>query len=151
MAINETIDLGFFPSVSNQTAKSTSTSAMLPFLTANLSNSSVNHFKMSYTILPNSSIAATNCFPSDRWVFLQDVGGAIRGAQYSLFASRWNTTSQELNFTPAKLDTALSASCVNLTDNLAIREGLKPGVYASKPYSILYKSKLLIVFLCRSP
>lgn len=70
----------------------------------------------SHKLLLNTSTAATSCIPGDRWIFVQDVTGAIGAAQFSSSASAWNSTLQQSNFTPAKVGTALSASCIILTD-----------------------------------
>lgn len=116
------LTLLFHTSFPEQAVPSNSTSSL-----------SANQFRMSHTILPNTSIAATSCIPGDRWVFLQDVTGAIRGAQYSVSNSTWNTQPQQFNFAPTKVGTALSASCVDLADVSSLEAALSPGLYVRSP------------------
>ena len=131
------LTLLFIASVQQQTAQanttSSSSSAPSPSLSGIPYNASADQFKMSHTILFNTSIAATHCMPNDRWVFLQDVTGTIRGAQFSVSTSSWNTTLQAFNFTPAMMGTALSASCVYLTDTYGLSGSLSLGPYVSNP------------------
>jgi hypothetical protein len=56
----------------------------LLFHTSFFEQAASNQFKTSHTILSNTSIEATSCISGDRWVFFQDLTGAIRGAQYSI-------------------------------------------------------------------
>ena len=76
-----------------------------------------------HRILRNTSVAATSCISDDRYVFFQDITGAIRGVQYSASTLKWNLMPEALNFTNAKAGTALGASCVYEA---------KSGLYVSK-------------------
>lgn len=122
-----------FPAQTAQSnATSSSSSAAPPSLSGTPSDSAANQFKMSHTILPNTSIAATSCVPGDRWVFIQDATGAIRGAQFTISNSTWSTKPQEFNSTPTSNGTALSASCVNFTEDSG-SVGLSAGLYVRSP------------------
>lgn len=78
-------------------------------------------------LLQQTSIAATSCADEDRWVFMQDTVGNIRAAQYSNFNWSWRFATEQYNFTAAKIGTPLSASCVNITEDV----GLDLGTYVS--------------------
>ena len=80
-------------------------------------------------LLPNTSIVSISCVPGDRWVFVQDVTGAIRAAHFSSSTLKWNTESQQFNFTPVKVGTALGASCMNLTNDSDDKAMGLPGSY----------------------
>ena len=79
-------------------------------------------------LIQETSIAATTCANEDRWVFMQDVAGNIRAAEYSTSNSSWTFATEQYNFTSAKLGTPLSASCVNITEDV----GLDLGTYVSE-------------------
>ena len=78
-------------------------------------------------LLQQTPIATTTCADEDRWVFMQDVAGNIRAAHYSQSSSNWNFSPDQHNFTAAKLGTPMSASCVNITEEV----GLDWGIYVS--------------------
>ena len=90
-----------------------------------------------HIFLANTSIAAVSCPNNDRWVFSQDLSGSIRAAQFT--NSTWSFASTSYNFTPAKLGTALGASCFEfptITNGFSI---LSAGTYVSwpKPFDTL--------------
>lgn len=85
-----------------------------PFSPLGNVTSSIGAPNSTYSFLANTSIAATSCSNSDRWVFSQDIDGNLRGAQFIVSNSTWNLPSTSYNFTPAKLGTALGASCFDV-------------------------------------
>lgn len=84
-------------------------------------------------LLQSTSVAAASCADGDRWVFMQDVSGNIRAAQYSSSNSSWQFAPEQQNFTAAKLGTSMGASCVNITEDV----GLALGNYVGDSWSIL--------------
>ncbi len=94
-----------------------------------------------HSFLANTSIAATSCPNSDRWVFSQDIAGDIRGAQHVHSNSIWSFPSTSYNFTPAKLGIALGASCFDVPAMLdRYYSTPSPGLYIShcNPYDFLF-------------
>ena len=80
-------------------------------------------------LLQSTAFAATSCADGDRWVFMQDVAGNIRAAHYLGSDSSWTFIREQHNFTAAKAGTSMSASCVNITEDV----GLALGTYVSHP------------------
>ncbi|MCJ1471659.1 hypothetical protein MMC13_000299 [Lambiella insularis] len=78
----------------------------------------------------NTSLAAVTCDNGDRWVFLQDINGQIRGAQYSSSAGSWSVSSNAYNFAIPAPGTGLAASCSNAS---ALGDG-NPGLVISLIY-----------------
>ena len=78
-------------------------------------------------ILQQTAVAATSCADGDQWVFMQDIAGNIRAAQYSNSNSSWRFATEQHNFTAAKIGTPIGASCVNITEDV----GLDLGTYVS--------------------
>ncbi|MCJ1242397.1 hypothetical protein MMC14_010405 [Varicellaria rhodocarpa] len=78
-------------------------------------NSTSNQPPVRATIASNTSVAAASCDNGDRWVFLQDVVGNIRGAHFTFSTSRWTVASDALNFATPQLQTGLGASCANIS------------------------------------
>lgn len=96
-------------------------------------NSTDGMSDLSRVVLRNTSIASATCLNGDRWVFLQDTNGNIRGAQYSLSASTWSITSNQTIEADAKIGTPLSASCVDIPASVAAgSQFLPPGLLVRK-------------------
>ena len=69
------------------------------------------------TILTNSSIHAISCESGDRWIFLQDLTGSIKGLHSQdsrTLNPSWEKFPEKLNSITAKPRTPLSASCVSI-------------------------------------
>lgn len=98
-------------------------------LTSSQPSNSTKGLDVTHSFLPNTSIAATSCLHDVRWLFQQDLSGAIRGAQYS--GSAWTFTSDQYNFTTAKIGSPLGASCVNITGSENAIAPLKTGLLVS--------------------
>ncbi|MCJ1322270.1 hypothetical protein MMC15_007618 [Xylographa vitiligo] len=65
------------------------------------------------SIQVNTSLAAVTCDNGDRWVFLQDIKGQIRGAQRSSSSASWSISSNAYNFGTPAPGTGMAASCSN--------------------------------------
>ena len=71
------------------------------------------------TVLSNTSLAAASCPNGDRWVFLQDTQGNVRGCQYSISSSKWSVLPNTTIPTTANLGSPLGASCEDIPDSLS--------------------------------
>lgn len=80
------------------------------------------------SIQANTSLAAVTCGNGDRWVFLQDINGQIRGAQYSSTAASWSVSSNAYSFGTPAPNTGVAASC----GNASILGGGNPGLVVSR-------------------
>ncbi|MCJ1434315.1 hypothetical protein MMC27_003682 [Xylographa pallens] len=65
------------------------------------------------SIQANTSLAAVTCDNGDRWVFLQDINGQIRGAQRSSSSASWSISSNAYSFGTPAPGTGVAASCSN--------------------------------------
>ena len=90
------------------------------------------------SILHNTSMAAVSCGIGDRWVFLQDKDGLIRGAQFSASTSDWSVSSNAYSFQTASMGTTVAASCSNAS---AFGVGGPATVVSKAPFQ-LYSSRL---------
>ena len=121
--------------VSTQPILSSSTILPLPkpSTSPQSANSTDGASDLSRVVLRNTSIASATCLNGDRWVFIQDKNGNIRGAQYSLSASTWSVTSNQTIEADAKIGTPLSASCVDIPASVAAgSQFLPPGLLVRK-------------------
>ena len=98
-----------------QPRTSKSSSVHSPTSSGPSGNSTSNQPPVRATIASNTSVAAASCDNGDRWVFLQDVVGNIRGAHFTFSTSRWTVASDALNFATPQLQTGLGASCANIS------------------------------------
>ena len=81
------------------------------------------------TLLDNTSLAAASCPNGDRWVFLQDTQGNVRGCLYSISSSKWTVLPNTTIPTTAKLGSALGASCEDIPASLSSSGILDSGRY----------------------
>ncbi len=81
-------------------------------------------------VLNGTSLAAASCPNGDRWVFLQDVQGNVRGCQYSVSSSNWSVLPNTTIPATAKLGSPLGASCEDIEAGLS-SPNLNSGRYVS--------------------
>ncbi|CAD6591448.1 MAG: hypothetical protein ASARMPREDX12_005172 [Alectoria sarmentosa] len=115
---------------SDLTNTPSSTSTIIPSITP---NSSTGTQDLTPIIVNNTSIAAASCPNGDRWVFLQDIQGNVRGCQYSVSSSTWSVLPNTTIPTTAKLGSALGASCEDVSASLS-----SPNLYSGRYISVLY-------------
>ena len=65
-----------------------------------------------FHVASNTAIAGTTCENGDRWIFVQDDTGQIRGMKSSFPSPSWESSAQVHNFTGVRAESPLSASCV---------------------------------------
>ena len=70
-------------------------------------------------VLKNTSLAAASCPNGDRWLFLQDTQGNVRGCSYSVSLAKWTVLPNTAIPTTAKLGSALGASCEDIPASLS--------------------------------
>ena len=92
------------------------------------------------SLLKNSSLATVTCPNGKRWLFVQNSKGNLQAVEYSSSASKWNTSTTYLEFPNAAPATPMTASCVNISDNLNNNGSLQLGQYVSHLHTLLPSS-----------
>ena len=99
-------------------------------------NSPNNHS----SLLKDSSLTTVTCPNGQRWLFVQNAKGNIQAVEYSSSASKWNTSTIYPEFSNAAPRTPMTASCVNISDNLNNKGSLQPGQFVSRLHILLSSS-----------